>query len=159
MHQILGYEDVQPVLFYHDDRGGEQMVGWWFASSVGWDWVWARCASRASPPPANHWRIPWDAAPSRGTRLRLCWAGYTDRVRNWLLAHGLPVSAGALAVAASLREDDRGRLLAYEFLECANPAGPAARRWERVTGREIQGRHRRAEGRRGAPGGGLSLEC
>merc|ERR1719168_567500 len=64
-HNRAVYKRIEPVtdskvlLYYWDDRDGEEQSGWWFGPEVGGEEVWAHnsgSASSALPPPRG-WRV------------------------------------------------------------------------------------------------------
>merc|ERR1711879_11974 len=51
------------LIYYWDERDGEELCGWWFGPSAGGEMVWAYHPSRkAATPPAAEWNVPHDGA-------------------------------------------------------------------------------------------------
>jgi len=57
---MMDYVDV--LLYYWDDREGENFEGWWFGNKLGGTQVWAHCKESAMTPPSTGWKIPWNGA-------------------------------------------------------------------------------------------------
>eukprot|EP00439_Symbiodinium_sp_Y106_P076468 s194_g15.t1 len=52
--------EVDILLYYWDDRDGQDYSGWWFGRQLGGQQVWGHCNSHAQTPPEDNWKIPWD---------------------------------------------------------------------------------------------------
>ena len=52
--------DLDVLLYFWDERDGEQFCGWWIGHQLGGDHVWAHCPGRAPAPPQTGWRVPCD---------------------------------------------------------------------------------------------------
>lgn len=61
---MMDYVDV--LLYYWDDREGENFEGWWFGNKLGGTQVWAHCKDSGMTPPGTGWKIPWNG-PVRTT--------------------------------------------------------------------------------------------
>mmetsp|Transcript_29857 Transcript_29857/g.68813 ORF Transcript_29857/g.68813 Transcript_29857/m.68813 type:complete len:493 (-) Transcript_29857:20-1498(-) len=49
------------MLYFWDDRDGEDFCGWWFGPKVGGDQVWAyHMERRVEAPPQTGWQVPYD---------------------------------------------------------------------------------------------------
>lgn len=57
-----GPDVVDVILYYWDDRDGDQFEGWYFGNRLGGAKVWARAKERSLKPPARGWCIPWDGS-------------------------------------------------------------------------------------------------
>merc|ERR1712093_861705 len=54
---------VNVLIYYWDERDGDDVCGWWFGPAVGGDQVWAYHPSRAAlTPPPSEWNVPHDGA-------------------------------------------------------------------------------------------------
>eukprot|EP00928_Gymnodinium_smaydae_P091649 TRINITY_DN75384_c0_g1_i1.p1 TRINITY_DN75384_c0_g1~~TRINITY_DN75384_c0_g1_i1.p1 ORF type:complete len:438 (-),score=124.53 TRINITY_DN75384_c0_g1_i1:224-1537(-) len=60
------------LLYYWDDRDGEEECGWWFAPSVGGDQVWAHHpgVSSSAVPPSSGWHAPHDGPIDRSLSVK-----------------------------------------------------------------------------------------
>merc|ERR1719158_282367 len=47
------------MLYFWDERDGEQLHGWWLAPEVGGAHVWAMSPIGSGTPPQSGWKVPW----------------------------------------------------------------------------------------------------
>ncbi|CAK9029718.1 unnamed protein product [Durusdinium trenchii] len=56
-------DDLDVLIYFWDERDGDENCGWWFSPSIGGDMVWAYHPSRkAAMPPSAAWNVPHDGA-------------------------------------------------------------------------------------------------
>lgn len=61
LEEVSDDDDLDVLIYYWDDRDGEENCGWWFSPSVGGEMVWAFHPSRkATTPPPAEWNVPHD---------------------------------------------------------------------------------------------------
>ena len=51
------------MIYYWDDRDGEESAGWWIGIGVGGATVWARHKDAENFPPETGWLIPFHPRP------------------------------------------------------------------------------------------------
>ena len=49
LEEVSDDDDLDVLIYYWDDRDGEENCGWWFSPSVGGEMVWAFHPSRKAP--------------------------------------------------------------------------------------------------------------
>merc|ERR1719464_1975746 len=76
-HNRAVYRRVNPqsesrvLLYYWDERDGDEQRGWWFGPEVGGEEVWAHnaCTANSALPPARGWRVLHSGAVDPGLTI------------------------------------------------------------------------------------------
>merc|ERR1712139_444288 len=65
------FNGLQVLIYFWDDRDGDELAGWWFAPSIGGDQVWAFAEGEGNKPPTSKWRVPHDGPVDAGLRVKV----------------------------------------------------------------------------------------
>lgn len=66
--------ELEVLIYFWDQRDGDDLFGWWFGPTVGGDQVWAHHPSRmAATPPSTDWNVPHDGAIDKSFSVMAHW--------------------------------------------------------------------------------------
>jgi len=102
-------EQQQSVIYFWDERDGDEMTGWWMAPVVGGEHVWTHNQSSDRLPPKSGWRVPWhDDVDPTVTFIYLAQGSRGDKGGNNQGANNSSASKGPIDFGGNQTNNNKG---------------------------------------------------